>query len=317
VVIGFVVLMGIVGWLLTRAGGPHWIWPLLWIVILVLIGRGVYAVIGGIRGGAGPLGDLIEASGRVEAGQFGVQVAERGPREIRAMARAFNGMSARLAATDEQRRRLLADVSHELRTPLTVIQGNVEAMLDGVYPADRDHLERILAEARQLERLIDDLRTLSQAETGSLTLQREPTDVALLAREVVAGFEPQAAAAGVALVVEAAEDAPEVAVDPRRLRQVVTNLVSNALRHTAAGGRVVVSVGSAAEGVVLEVADDGGGMDEATAARAFERFSRAADSPGAGLGLPIVRDLVEAHGGTVSLSSVLGKGTRVRCVLPA
>ena len=112
------------------------------------------------------MGDLIEASERVEAGEVGTQVEVRGPREVRAMARAFNAMSARLAADAEARRRLLADVSHELRTPLTVIQGNVEGMLDGLYPADRAHLERVLAETRQLERLIEDLRTLVTGRCG-------------------------------------------------------------------------------------------------------------------------------------------------------
>ncbi len=142
------------------------------------------------------MGDLIEASGRVEAGELDVQVPERGVREVRALARAFNNMSSRLSATERERRRLLAEVSHELRTPLTVISGNVEAMIDGVYPADREHLERIAVEARQLERLIDDLRTLSLAETGQLPLQREPTDVAALAREVVEGFEAEADSLG-------------------------------------------------------------------------------------------------------------------------
>ncbi|MFN2417344.1 MAG: histidine kinase dimerization/phospho-acceptor domain-containing protein, partial [Candidatus Limnocylindria bacterium] len=146
----------------------------------------------GVGRAAAPLGDLIEASGRFEAGEFGAQVAVRGPREIRALARAFNAMSARLAADTEERRRLLADVSHELRTPLTVIQGNVEGMLDGLYPADARHLERILAETHQLERLIDDLRTLSLADAGALTLHRESTDLGALATDVVAGFEPQA-----------------------------------------------------------------------------------------------------------------------------
>ena len=171
----------------------------------------VMRMLRGVRRAAAPLGDLIEASGRLEAGEVGDQVEVRGPREIRALVQAFNSMSARLAADTEERRRLLADVSHELRTPLTVIQGNVEGMLDGLYPTDRPHLERVLVEARQLERLVEDLRTLSLADAGALPLHREPTDLGVLAADVVAGFEPQAGEGGVDLSVEAEHGRPAVA----------------------------------------------------------------------------------------------------------
>jgi signal transduction histidine kinase len=269
----------------------------------------------GLRGTAAPLAELIEASGRVESGEVGTQVAVRGPREMRALAGAFNSMSARLAADTDERRRLLADVSHELRTPLTVIQGSIEGMLDGLYPADREHLERVLAETQQLERLIDDLRTLSLTDAGALPLHREPTELADLAADVVAGFQPPARADGIGVVVEA-DSVPPVSVDPRRIRQVVGNLVSNALRHTPAGGRVSVGVRRSGTSVELEVADTGSGMDAESAARAFDRFWRSGDTAGAGLGLAIVRDLVRAHGGDVSLESAPGTGTTVRCNFP-
>jgi signal transduction histidine kinase len=268
------------------------------------------------RRAAEPVADLIEASGRVEAGELDVHVPERGRREVRALTRAFNAMSARLSATERERRRLLAEVSHELRTPLTVIQGNVEAMLDGVYPADREHLERVRAETRQLERLIDDLRTVSLAETGQLPLQREPTDVDALAREAVQAFEADAQSADVSLVMDIPPDLPELDVDGRRIRQVISNLIANALRHTPAGGSVTVSASATESGVRLQVADTGLGMSQDAVDHAFERFWRAGESAGAGLGLAIVRDLVTAHGGTVSIESQLGKGTRVSVDLP-
>ena len=267
---------------------------------------------------AAPLGDLIEASERVEAGQVGTQVRVRGPREVRSLANAFNAMSARLAADTEERRRLLADVSHELRTPLSVIQGNVEGMIDGLYPTDRVHLERLLAETRQMERLVEDLRTLSLADAGALALHRESVDLAHLAAEVVAGFAPKAEEAGIALAADPA-DAPDrvpVAIDPTRVRQVIGNLVTNALRHTPAGGAVTVRAVADGALVVLEVTDTGEGMDEDAAGRAFDRFWRRDAAGGAGLGLAIVRDLVEAHGGSVELSSVAGQGTTVRCRFP-
>jgi signal transduction histidine kinase len=268
------------------------------------------------RSTAAPVGELIEASGRLEAGELDVRVPERGMREVRALARAFNAMSARISTTERERRRLLAEVSHELRTPLTVIQGNIEAMIDGLYPADREHLERIQSETRQLERLIEDLRTLSLAETGQLPLQLEATDVDALAREVAAAFEPDAMTAGVELRIEVPDDLPDLEVDGRRVRQVISNLVANALRHTPTGGRVTVSATAADGGIRLVVEDTGVGMSADAVEHAFERFWREGESAGAGLGLAIVRDLVNAHGGTVELSSVLGRGTKASVHLP-
>ena len=281
------------------------------LVALIVIAR----LTRGVRGAAAPLGDLMEASARVEAGEVGAQVEVRGPREIRALARAFNSMSSRLASDTDQRRRFLADVSHELRTPLTVIQGSVEGMLDGLYPADRPHLERLLAETHQLERLVDDLRTLSLTDADALELHRDVIDLGAVAADVVAGFEPQASTAGVTLATDL-EDVPPLSLDGRRVRQVIGNLLSNAIRHTPHGGRVTLRVrriGGAAE---LEVTDTGAGMDADAAARAFDRFWRAGDTAGAGLGLAIVRDLVRAHGGEVSLESAPGAGTVVRCRFP-
>ena len=281
------------------------------LVALIVIAR----LTRGVRGTAAPLGDLMEASARVEAGEVGAQVEVRGPREIRALVRAFNSMSSRLASDTDQRRRFLADVSHELRTPLTVIQGSVEGMLDGLYPADRPHLERLLAETHQLERLVNDLRTLSLTDAGALELHRDLVDLGALAADVVAGFEPQASTDGVALATDL-EDAPSLSLDGRRVRQVIGNLLSNAIRHTPRGGRVTLRVRRIGGAVELEVADTGAGMDTDAPERAFDRFWRAGDTAGAGLGLAIVRDLVRAHGGEVSLESAPGAGTVVRCRFP-
>ncbi len=127
-----------------------------------------------------PLDDLLDASNKVAEGDFSARVDERGPREVRSLAQGFNSMASRLQVNDQQRRAMLADVSHELRTPLTIIQGNIEAILDGVYPADEKRLKSILEETQILSRLVEDLRTLALAETGSLQLKREPTDIAAL-----------------------------------------------------------------------------------------------------------------------------------------
>jgi two-component system sensor histidine kinase BaeS len=188
-------------------------------------------------------------------------------------------------------------------------------MVDGLYPADRQHLELVLTEVDQLERLIEDLRTLSLADAGALALRREPVDLAALAHDGAAGFEPRARAAGVTVTVDAV-DVPTLSLDPRRLRQVLAHVLSNALRHTPAGGRVAVVIEPHADAAEVAVRDSGHGMDAHAVAHAFDRFWRSSDSSGAGLGLAIVRDLVEAHGGTVTLESHPGMGTVVRCRFP-
>jgi two-component system sensor histidine kinase BaeS len=153
------------------------------------------------------------------------------------------------------------------------------------------------------------------ADAGALGLRREASDLGALAADAAAAFEPQAAAAGVTLAVEAEEGLPDIELDPLRMRQVITNLVANAIRHTPSRGKVIVSVARAGDRQVLSVTDTGSGMDADAAAHAFDRFWRTADSPGAGLGLAIVRDLVTAHGGTVELRTGVDQGTTVVCTL--
>jgi two-component system OmpR family sensor kinase/two-component system sensor histidine kinase BaeS len=292
----------------------------LWLVVLLIVVL-IVVLSGALRGAARPIGDLVEAAGRVEQGDYGVRVQEYGPREIRGLSRAFNTMVARLQQDATQRQRLLADVSHELRTPLSVVQGNVEGLLDGVYQPDRERLTAILEETRTLARLIDDLRTLSMAESGELRLHPEPTDLGALLREAVAGFRPQAAEAGIGLDVSVTDDLPMLEVDPTRTREVVTNLLSNALRHTPRGGSVEVRAtldrqGAAKPSVAVEVADTGSGMPPDVVERVFERFYRGPGSTGTGLGLAIARELVVAQGGSIGVRSDAGRGTTMRFTLP-
>ena len=272
---------------------------------------------------AGTLDELVEAARRVESGDYAVRVGQprRGPPPLRELVRGFNTMAERLERDERQRRSLLADVSHELRTPLAVVQGNVEALLDGVYPADEAHLSGILEETRVLTRLVDDLRTLTLSEAGSLPLHREPTDVAVLAAEVAASFRPAAEAAGVALTASVDEGVPLLDVDPVRTHEVLANLVANALRYTPRGGRVTIAgaveKGQQAGGVRLAVTDTGPGMAPEVLAHVFERFWKSPDSRGSGLGLAIARNLVEAHGGQIGADSRPGEGTTVWFTLPA
>ena len=305
------------GLVAVPAGASPWIQPAG--IVALMIGAGVLVSVGrALRYTAAPIGDMMDAARRVSDGDYSARVRERGPREVRSLARAFNSMAERLQATDEQRRNLLADVTHELRTPLTVIQGNLAGLIDGVYPADEAHLRAILDETRVLSRLVDDLRTLALAESGALKLQKEPTDFITLVTETVSSFRAQADAASVALSVECAPDLPLLEVDSARMREVLANLIANALRYTPHGGaiRVRCSLGQSGRQVVVAVEDTGAGIAADDLPHIFDRFYRAGDSRGMGLGLAIARNLVAAHGGEIGAESEPGRGTTIRFSLP-
>jgi signal transduction histidine kinase len=236
-------------------------------------------------------------------------------------------MAQRLEANEAQRRSLLADVAHELRTPLSVIRGNLEGVLDGLYPADQAHLGPVLEETAVMARLLDDLQTLSTAEAGVLRLHRERVAPASLATDAVTAFRARAEEAGVTLRWHAAGGVPDLDVDPLRIGQVLANLLSNAVRHTPPGGSVTLSVepaaaagavaGAAAGAVAFAVADTGPGIDARELPHVFDRFVKSVDSGGAGLGLAIAKSLVEAHGGSIGAESAPGRGTTMRFLLPA
>jgi signal transduction histidine kinase len=305
-------------WLLASAlGAPDVPGDIARGVALLVLFLGLGFAIRSLRRLAAPVGDVIEAVGRVADGDLSARVRERGPREVRALARAFNAMSERLEASEGQRRRLLADVSHELRNPLSVVQGNLEALVDGVHQADEAHLRAILDETKVLSRLVDDLRTLSLAEAGALALHREAADVSALARETVSSFAAQADAAGVAVEASAAPGLPLAEVDPVRVREVLANLVANAIRYTPRGGRVRVDAQrDGPSTLAVTVSDSGAGISAEALTRVFDRFYKSAESRGAGLGLAIAKNLVEAHGGAISATSVVGQGTQIRFTLP-
>jgi len=243
-------------------------------------------------------------------------VPVRGPSELRSLARAFNALSGRLEADEARRRSVLADVAHELRTPITVIRGQAEGIVDGVYSADAEHMRPVLAATRTLEVLVDDLRTLALAEAGSLHLQREAVELGILVHDTFAAFADVASAAGARLVADIEPPGLVVEADSVRLGSVLANLIGNALRHANPGGEVRVDASEIAGGVRIVVRDDGDGIPTELLPRVFDRFVKGADSPGSGLGLAIVRDIVEAHGGSVTVSSTPGVQTEVQLTLP-
>jgi two-component system, OmpR family, sensor histidine kinase BaeS len=286
------------------------------VAVLVVMIAAVIVGVSVVARAVGPLGEIAAASRHLADGEPGVRVRPRGPRPVRSLAVSFNTMAERLDRSRADRRAMLADVTHELRTPLTIVQGGLEAMLDGIHPMDEDHVAPLLAETAVMGRLVDDLRTLSLADAGALTLHREPADLAALVREVVAAQGGIARAKGVELV--AAGDARLVtSVDPVRYREIVANLVSNAVRHTPSGGRVEADVRVVGVHALLTVTDTGEGIDPEQLARVFDRFERRSDTGGSGLGLAIVRDLAEAHGGEVlAASDGPGRGATFRVRLP-
>jgi two-component system OmpR family sensor kinase/two-component system sensor histidine kinase BaeS len=268
-----------------------------------------------------PLRQVTGAAQALAAGSMDVRVQPPNVRELGELAGAFNSMADALAQADQQRRQLTADVAHELRTPLAIVKGRLEGIQDGVYQADPAQIDGLLHEVALLERLIDDLRLLALAEAGQLPLYPEPVDLAELLHATQRAFAHAASERGVTLELVLPADLPEILADPQRISQVLGNLVSNALRHTPAGGQVTLRAEADAGQINVRVEDSGQGIAAEHLPHVFDRFyradrSRTRSSGGAGLGLAIVRQIVVAHGGTITATSALGAGTTIRFTLP-
>jgi two-component system OmpR family sensor kinase/two-component system sensor histidine kinase BaeS len=267
-----------------------------------------------------PLADVIAAAHRVTTGDLTTRVPVRGPGDLKSLSDSFNRMAETLERNDRERRNWLADIAHELRTPLTVMRGQLEGMVDGVYRADEEHVAPVLAQTYLLERLVDDLRLLTLAEARQLQLDRRPVALGDLAQRAAELFEAEAEECGIALTVSAEAGLPTVNADPQRIEQVIGNLISNALRYSPEQGHVTITVKRAQEGVELAVSDDGPGVPDADLLHLFDRFwrgdkSRARAAGGAGLGLTIAQQLIEAHGGRLTASNLPTGGLRVAFVL--
>jgi len=269
-----------------------------------------------------PLDDLAVGAGQVGAGDLTVRVTPKGSDEMVALADAFNRMAADLEQAEQLRQHMLADVAHELRTPLTVLQGSLRAILDDVYPLDKAEIASLYDQTRHLHRLVNDLHELAQAEAGQLPLTLRAVDVAGLVQDVVELFAPLAEAQNVTLTGAQPGRPLLVQADRARLMQVLQNLLTNALRHTPAGGAITVTARTAGRQVEIAVQDSGEGISAAHLAHVFDRFyrtdaARDRDAGGAGLGLAIVRALVETHGGAVRVASAgPGQGSTFTLALP-
>jgi signal transduction histidine kinase len=280
-----------------------------------------------------PLRELTNAARAIARGQLEQKVRVRSRDELGELAGAFNQMSADLARARDLRREMTADIAHDLRTPLSVILGHAEALRDGVLPPTPETFGLIHDETLHLNRLVEDLRTLSLAEAGELKLVRRPTAPSALLEHAVAAQTPRAQQQNVELRTEIEPGLPEVDVDPDRMAQVLNNLLDNALRHTPVGGRVVCRVtGGAtrhASPVTLSISDSGLGIASEDLPRIFDRFYRAdksrardrsfvsAQEGGSGLGLAIAKSIVEGHGGRIWAESQPGAGAQFFIELPA
>lgn len=264
-----------------------------------------------------PLADIISAAEAVARGDLSVRLPEYPHSPLANLARSFNHMTEELARTEQQRRNMTADIAHELRNPLHIIQGNLEGMLDGVYEPDEENLSATLDETRLLARLVSDLQTLSLAEAGQLPLHPTRFRVSDLLADVAASFAAQAAEQQIQLQMDVAENVRplELYADYDRLDQVLSNLVSNAMRYTPANGQIRLAAEAIAGSVRISVADSGAGIPAEDLPYIFDRFwkgdpARKRESgAGSGLGLAIARQLVRAHGGELQVESEPGKRT--------
>jgi two-component system, OmpR family, sensor histidine kinase BaeS len=258
---------------------------------------------------------VTRAMARGERGARVGRIAAAG--ELRELAEAFDQMAGTLARQEQLRRDLVADVAHELRTPVAVLQAGHEALLDGVAEPTPDQLTSLRDEVLRLARMVDDLQTLAAADAAALHLSRERRDLAGLADEAAGSLAGQFEAAGIGL--ERRLTPAEVLADPRWLHQVITNLLTNALKFTPAGGRVTVETGPAGPDAVLTVTDTGTGIPADELPHIFERFWRgrqAAPTSGSGIGLAVAAELARAHGGQLAAGSRPGHGTRMKLTLP-
>ncbi|MBI4282528.1 MAG: HAMP domain-containing protein [Chloroflexi bacterium] len=269
-----------------------------------------------------PVRDLGLAARLLGQGDLSQRVSNQGRDEIAQLGRTFNSMAEGLEKAEQQRRSLMADVAHELRTPLSNIQGYLEAVRDGLLQPDAETIDTIYQQVLHLARLVEDLRLLALAEAGALRLDREPDSLDEVLHRSVEAVRPRAEARGVSLSLDVPDGFPLVTMDRTRIAQVLGNLLENAITHTPQDGRVAVLAEVIGRSVArVTVADTGVGIPPEELPRVFERFyrvdhSRTRATGGAGLGLTIAKQLVEAHGGTIRAESEPGKGSRFIFELP-
>ncbi|HEX3053820.1 MAG TPA: HAMP domain-containing sensor histidine kinase [Aggregatilineaceae bacterium] len=269
-----------------------------------------------------PLRYLRISAAQITRGELGAQMPLVGTSEFREVATAFNAMSAALAESRLLRQRMTSDIAHELRSPVSVMRGQLEAMMDGVFPLNTEQLAVVYDQTLHLGRLIEDLRTLTRAEADRLPLEITQVAPGGLSQQVVSDFASLAQDQGIVLSTDLGDNLPSIKADAGRLRQVLANLVSNALKHTPTGGRVTVTTSQHGSYIRFVVSDTGSGLTPEQVGHIFERFyrtdeARQRDQTGSGLGLAISQELVRLHQGRIWVESQVGQGSQFIVELPA
>lgn len=293
-------------------------------LIYSAIGAAVGSLIVGIllaRTLTRPIQELTTATRAVAAGDLEQEVQVRSRDELGELATSFNSMSADLTRAQSLRRQMTVDIAHELRTPISVILSHVDAVDDGVLPPSGETFGIIRDEAQRLERLVEDLRTLSRADAGELSMLRRVTSLAEVLQDSIAAYNVQARAEDITLHLDCDPNLPQLNIDPDRISQVLGNLITNALRHTDPGGSIYLQAQQKYENVEIRVQDTGPGIPLDALERVFDRFyridpSRQRETGGSGLGLAIAKSIVENHGGTIRVESPPGQGAVFILQLP-
>jgi signal transduction histidine kinase len=302
--------------------------------LLSRLNRGV-VIAGFIAGGLGlllalglaytllrPVRELTVAAQKLAEGDLTQRVPIHGDDELATLGKTFNQMADSLQSAEESRRLMTADIAHELRTPLAVQRANLEALQDGVYPLTVENLSPVIEQNHMLAHLVEDLRTLALADAGQIVLERIPTDLTSLAMRIVEHFQPQATAQQARMnMLPPVAPLPLIPLDPIRVEQMLTNLLSNALRYTPQGGQIDVAVTASPKVARLTVHDSGPGIPEEALPFIFERFyrvdkSRSRTEGGSGLGLAIARNLARAHGGELTATNHASGGALFTLTLP-
>jgi two-component system sensor histidine kinase BaeS len=269
-----------------------------------------------------PIRELTLATQVVAAGKPAQQVPVRSRDELGQLATSFNRMSSDLSRSLELRRQMTADIAHELRTPLSIIVGHAEAVHDGVLPASTESFEIIREEAGRLEHLVEDLRTLSMADAGELKLAIQPCNVAELLRSAERTYAHQTRQKDISIETRLDPDLPDINVDIQRMKEVLSNILDNALRYTPQAGRITMSAAAVDNQVEIRIKDSGPGVATDDLDKVFERFyrteaSRNREEGGSGLGFAIARSIIEKHDGRIWAESQPGEGLSVIIRLPA
>jgi len=292
----------------------------LWAVFLALLATVLVGVLS--RRIVAPLAEVIAASRSVAAGKLDSRVRVQGTQDLLILTDSFNQMASALERNDRERRDLLADIAHELRTPLSAIRGRLEGMLDGVYPVDEKHLSMVLKSNYLLERLVEDLRLLTLAESRQLTFEKKEIDLKTLAAHTIEMFSAEAQEKRITLEFEPAGGDYLVLADPQRTEQIIGNLMGNALRYVPVEGKIWIKLEKANSFITISVCDNGPGIPEEDIPYIFDRFwrkekSRSRNTGGSGLGLSIAKQFVEIQGGSIAAENLPTGGLKINVALKA